>query len=357
MEKAKRSIDLPKVKDASKPNLYDRFGTDTNQRGAEVAVCDPSPIKASTQGISSTSAASLYDCDDVSGATRRWSANDTLFWGSKQTYDTLIPGMYRCLVLDGIGPALDRQTVKTDKLIVFPDSVSQEVIEEVKKFWASKAEFDKRGFLFKRGVMMWGDPASGKTSTIQLIIHQLAELGAIVVFIDNPSTATACLQMIRKIEPDRPIIALMEDMDDLIRNWGEANYLALMDGETQIDNVVFLATTNYPERIDKRFIDRPSRFDHIVFVGMPNADARRKYFEVKEPDMSEDEREKWVELSKGFSIAHLKEMIIAVKCLGNPLDKVVDRLEAMRARKTTSDDAVETKSGLGFFSDNDNRLD
>jgi hypothetical protein len=84
---------------------------------------------------------------------------------------------------------------------------------------------------------------------------------------------------------------------------------------------VFLASTNYPDRLDRRFVDRPSRFDTIRYVGMPTGAARRAYLKTKEPSLTDWELALWVDLTEEFSLAHLRDLIIAVRCFGQPSDK------------------------------------
>lgn len=281
-------------------------------------------------------------------SSRRWAANDKVFWGVSSTYDEIPGGVYRCQMTDS-GPVLVKQSIETDNLLELPDDSSSAIIEEFQAFWKLGHEFRKRGFLCKRGFMLWGPPGSGKTSCLHILIKRLAdELNGVTLVLDAPHLASAGLQMLRHIEPKRPLIAIMEDLDALVEKFGENEYLALLDGEAQVDNVVFLATTNYPERLDPRFVDRPSRFDTIRYVGMPSAAARRKYLETKEPELSPTELSDWVRLSDGFSVAHLKELIIAVRCFQQPLENVVSRLEAMRSRRPTSADDPN-RHGAGFL--------
>lgn len=294
-----------------------------------------------------TAAASTLTKEGAPGAStvtgvRRWAANDNIFWAAKATYDELPPGLYRCNNAPEIGYFVDKQSIDTDSLLILPDNSSTEIVDEFKTFWTLKAEFDKRGFLHKRGVLLWGPPGSGKTSLIQILIQIIVkDMNGIVVFIDHPKIASGCLQMIRKVEPNRPLICVMEDLDALIDKHGENEYLAMLDGEAQVDNVVYVATTNYPEKLDRRFVDRPSRFDRIRWIGMPSAAARREYLKVKEPSLEGAELEEWVEASRGFSVAHLREMIISCRCFKHPLKDVVERLEKMKARKPSSDDAPD----------------
>jgi ATP-dependent 26S proteasome regulatory subunit len=158
----------------------------------------------------------------------------------------------------------------------------------------------------------------------------------------------------------------------MISNHGEHEVLALLDGELQIDNVVFIATTNYPERLDRRIVNRPSRFDIVKLIDMPNAAARKLYLTTKNPRLEEatipcgtcagtgkkgtegeqevcgickgegavSELEKWIVNSKDFSIAHLKELIVSVEVFEVPLDTAISRLEKMINRRPKSTDAL-----------------
>lgn len=271
-------------------------------------------------------------------ACKRWAANGELFRGAAETYDKLPAGLYRT-VMTQTGPALVRMVNSTDSLLRFPDTAVDAVVDEFKKFWQLGPKFREHGFLHKRGFLLWGPPGSGKTSCLQLLIKELVEAHeGVVMFLECPETAIAGLQMARKIEPDRPVIAVMEDIDALIRRFGEAQYLSLLDGEAQVDNIVFLATTNYPELLDKRMTDRPSRFDTIEYVGMPSALARSIYFKAKVPDVTPDELEEWVDATDGLSLAHLKELIISVRCFGVPVSVVRAKLEAMHERVPSSSD-------------------
>ena len=275
----------------------------------------------------------------VSEGRRRWAEADGQFWAVNSTREDLPAGLYRTFMVPQIGPMVKRVDVQTDGLLLLPEHVTAEILEEFKKFWSKKEEFRKRGFLYKRGFLTWGPPASGKTSLFNLMFKYIIEdLGGIVCHLDRPAVAANCLQMIRSVEPERPIVAVLEDFEDLVRSYGASEYLSLLDGENQIDNVVFLASTNFPEDLDKRFVDRPSRFDRVWYIGMPGEAARRMYLSAKEPSLSAEELEEWVRRSEGFSIAHLREMIVAVKCMDMPLDEVIERLEFMQERAPTSDD-------------------
>lgn len=281
--------------------------------------------------------------------SRRWAVSDGTYWGAPPTSSKLGNGVYGTSFDPNRGPKLVRKDIVTDGLIELPDASSGIVLREFESFWQKRNVFKDHGFLHKRGYLLWGPPGSGKSSALQLMMWQLVTAGGVVLFVDHPPVATMCLALLRQVEPDRPVVVIMEDIDAIVQRYGEADLLALLDGESQIDGVVYLATTNYPERLDARFVDRPSRFDTITYFGMPSSLARETYFKAKDTMLAADASEcaRWVKKSAGFSVAHLREMLVAVRCLDQDLDHVVARLEEMHERKPTSDDAPD-KPTFGF---------
>lgn len=278
---------------------------------------------------------------------RRWSIRGDAWYAFGDTADTLERGLYET----GDSPFgffLKRKRLVTDDLLRFPDSATAAVLAEIELFWQRKEEFSKRGLLHKRGVLLWGPQGSGKTACVVHLSEAIVQLGGIAVYLDCPDEAASCLAMIRQIEPDRPIVGLLEDIDTLIETYGESAYLSLLDGESQVGNIMFVATTNYPEKLDKRFLDRPSRFDTVQYVGMPSAELRRAYLHAKEETLRDGELDQWVQLSEGFSIAHLREMIVASRCLGRPIEEVVKRLELMHTRLPTSENPPDLYAKLGI---------
>jgi hypothetical protein len=59
-----------------------------------------------------------------------------------------------------------------------------------------------------------------------------------------------------------------------------------------------------------------------------------------------DKLDLWVESTEGFSVAHMKELIVSVECLGKDFDETVKRLKSMINTKPASTDS-ERKIGIG----------
>ncbi|KAH0538415.1 hypothetical protein GP486_008778 [Trichoglossum hirsutum] len=198
-------------------------------------------------------------------------------------------------------------------------------------------------------MLMWGPPGSGKTSAIwQMSEILIKERQGAVIFIQDPQVAIWCLTALRRVENNRPIVTVAEDLDALVQMHGEHHFLALYDGEFQLDNVVHLATTNYPDRLDRRFVDRPSRFDTIMRIGMPTLDARLAYFSVKEPTLDKDTLNRWSIRTEGYSVAHLREVCIAIQCFNQDEDEVFERLDKMKRLIQLNSDGDERESA-GFL--------
>jgi AAA+ superfamily predicted ATPase len=246
------------------------------------------------------------------------------------------------------GVFLSAKNVNLDELILFPDGEFDEIMREIEKFWSAEDKFRKHGFLWKRGILLWGPPGSGKTSLVQIVSQMITNRGGVAVYADNPHVAARGLSMLRRVEPDRPIVVIMEDTDAIVNHFNESSVLALLDGELQIDNVLFIATTNYPENLDKRLINRPSRFDIIKKIGMPSAECREIYLRKKNPNLSDEEMAKWVAATKDFSLAHLREIIASVECLGNSFEGAVSRLRKMITDKPSSSEFSHATGVFGF---------
>lgn len=284
----------------------------------------------------------------IYGDQRMWSVVGDSYWPCDKTESELPPGQYIPMFNEHRGIYFVKKQINLDELIQLPDSETGYVLATISDFWKKEKAFRKFKFLWKRGVLLWGPPGSGKTSCLQQMSQQIIDSGGLSVYCSAPTITAEALRILRRIEPKRPIVVMIEDIDAVVERFGEPDLLALLDGELQIDNVVYVATTNYPEELDPRFIQRPSRFDEIIYIGMPSTAARREYLKVKNPRLgkSEEDLENWVKKTEGFSIAALKEVIVAVECLGRDLEETINRIEEIMERKPTSEDHKKTKIGF-----------
>lgn len=300
--------------------------------------------------------AETHRSSSSSSTAKMWSMSGDSYFPTESSVTKLAPGQYIIRRSDSTGIYFHKQSVNLDDLMVLPDSNGEKVIQTIKHFWNSESKFREHGFLWKRGILLWGMPGSGKTSLVQQLSQQIIDIGGITIYCTHPTLTADGLSQLRIIEPTRPVIVLIEDMDAIINQYGESDLLAMLDGEHQTDNVVFIATTNYPQELDKRFINRPSRFDEIIQIGMPTEDARLCYLRAKNKRLNcgknKHELNEWVSITSGYSIAHLKELIISVECFGKSLESASSRLRIMiDATASTYNNSAGRSIGFGSTGD------
>src|SRR6202035_2039476 len=145
-----------------------------------------------------------------------------------------------------------------------------------------------------------------------------------------------CMEGFRQVEPQRPMICIFEDIDAIIEEHSDSDLLQWLDGTQQVDRAVNLATTNYPEKLDRRIVSRPRRFDRLLRIDAPDARFREAYLARKLCGQSAAERARWVELTDGLPFAALAELVISVECLGNDLEESAALLKSLDARTPSS---------------------
>ena len=264
------------------------------------------------------------------------------------TFPKLQSGVYSIAVSQYHGIIYQKKHICIDDLLRFPDSVSDKILAEITTFWGKGKQFLEHGFLHRRGYLLHGPAGSGKTCLVQQIIADIVAADGLVFQCNNhPAIFNDGLSQFRKVEPNRPIVCLFEDIDAIVDEHGEDEILTLLDGENQIDKVLNIATTNYPEKLDKRLVARPRRFDRVLKIGMPTAAVRKMYFE-KKLKVSDDEIEKWVSASDGFSFAACAELVISVCCFEKKFEDAVETLKEMMSATLNSRSYNFENNPLGF---------
>ena len=238
----------------------------------------------------------------------------------------------------------------TGILFDLPDLKSNDVMEKIETFWNSEKDYKEGneyvigGATFKSGVLLWGPQGSGKSSIIKLASSKLVKRNGIVFFADiNPAYVMEFLENFTRIEPDRKCIVILEDLDSLIRNYGDSGYLEMLDSAKSINNVLFIATTNYPEKLEPRIYCRPGRFAEVIKVDMPTPIARKAFLEAILK--KHDDVEYIVDHSNGFSIDHLSALVNSVYRQKKDLKNEIVRLRSLF--KVPKSDGDEPSIGLG----------
>lgn len=254
--------------------------------------------------------------------------------------EDLQPGMYETRSNPSWGFFLSALPIGEQKLIKFPDSVSLQVMDDINKFWAQEAAFRRYKFPYKRGILMFGPPGGGKSSTIALICRDVIDRGGIILKFNDFHYFSNGLKLLKRVQPTLPVVALMEDLDQIIYDNNLSDILNLLDGvEATSDKVVYLATTNRPEDLQENIKNRPSRFDRRFEFGPPSAVAREHYLSsLFQEDKPKQNMKRWVKDTEGFSFAHLKELFISVMLFDNDYKESVQILKDMGSALTDDKD-------------------
>ena len=294
----------------------------------------------------------------------RYEKNGNMYEPIGVTEESLPSGFYK--------PVWDRyngryffssKEIVMPKLYVLPNEIQLSILDDIQRFWKSEERYRQFGQVYKRNILLYSLPGNGKTSLINIICKTLIEdYNGIVICIDNTdelNSYSACMERLRSIEPNRRVITLIEDFERLARDdYYSAMLLQLLDGNGQFDNVVTIATTNYPEILEKRFTCRPSRFNLVIEYKKPNADARRAYIENKLSDSGIDitdegvkkDIDRYVRKTEGYTFDFLKEVIQGIYVDGFTEVQLFERLEDLIKKdgkvKVTEDGAKK----IGFNS-------
>jgi len=248
-------------------------------------------------------------------------------------------------VTDGIN--IKAKDLQVDDWIELPEGAAADAIQEIAQFWSLGDQYGQLGLLHRRGFLFYGPQGSGKSSVVKQIVHRSVLADHAAFFCENPGTFLRTMELFRHLEPERPVVCLFEDIDAIIEEHGDTELLQWLDGYQQINHVINLATTNYPEKLDRRILCRPRRFDRILKIEATSPAQREAYLVRKRPDLAPKELRAWVKRTQGLSFAALAELVISVCCLGRDFDATIERLRTMEGQRISSKD-FDRAGGMGF---------
>lgn len=242
------------------------------------------------------------------------------------------PGVYAVDFSRDMGLFCKKIDIKSDELFIFSDSITQELLEEINLFWSKAELYKANNLIHKRGILLEGFPGTGKSSIISILSNEIIAKGGVVFKINGFRNLDHYIEFVRtgfrKIQPDTPIITILEDLDQY--EDVEVELLDFLDGKTHLDHHVIIATTNNTEIIPDTFL-RPSRIDLKVEIPLPNEITRREYFTHKE--VPENDIEELVSKSNNFSLADLKELYICIYLLDYTIDEAINKISSPREKK------------------------
>lgn len=167
--------------------------------------------------------------------------------------------------------------------------------------------FEKVGIQPPKGVLLYGLPGTGKTLLAKAVAHStkasfIRIIGSELVQKYIGEGARMVRELFELANEKSPSIIFIDEIDsigakrlDSITSGDRevqrtlVQLLAEMDGFDPRGNVRILAATNRPDILDPALL-RPGRFDRIIKVPMPNAEARTEILKIhaRKMNMSPD---------------------------------------------------------------------
>lgn len=272
--------------------------------------------------------------EDMSSASRKtdysmWFQEGTEFIPSVnlKTVDKIPSGAYK-VVWKRDDWRVVPVPINTDELYSFSNDITSRLIEETQLFWDKMETYKNNNIAHKRGILLCGEPGCGKSAIITMLVAQIVKQDGIVFIVNTPqefnNLSETLSGIIRNIEPFRPIITVIEDVDQIIKNMnGDWQILDFLDGKNSINDHLVILTSNDTTDLSSALL-RPSRIDMAIEIPSPNDTIRREYFIKKK--VPNDLLDEFVLKTQGMSFAELKEVFIGTQILGKSLDKVIEQI-------------------------------
>jgi len=205
-----------------------------------------------------------------------------------------------------------------DSVILEP-AMKQEIRLNTIGFLKNCARLGKYGIPPKRGIILAGEPGTGKTIVCKALISEADQITCIAATAYGMESERYISDLFAIARDLNPCMVFIEDVDfigqerqDFYRgNAPLISLLAEMDGITEQTAIVTVATTNNVETLDKALSERPSRFDRVFRITRPNYQQRVelvKHISEQIP-LSENVREYIVKETNGFTPAQIQEVL------------------------------------------------
>ena len=206
---------------------------------------------------------------------------------------------------------------------------AKEDVQELVEFLREPDKFQRLGGRIPRGILMVGQPGTGKTLLAKAIAGEakvpfFSISGSDFVEMFVGVGASRVRDMFDQAKKQAPCIIFIDEIDAVGRHRGAGlggghdereqtlnQLLVEMDGFEVNDGVIVMAATNRPDVLDPALL-RPGRFDRQVVVGLPDIRGREQILKVHMRKVPIDDRVQASVIARGtpgFSGADLANLV------------------------------------------------
>lgn len=239
-------------------------------------------------------------------------------------------------------------------MVVLPENQKKAIKVGALDFFDKKEIYEKNKIAFKRGLIFTGQPGTGKTLACKILMNKAKStfLWVTADVLEEPEDIKIIFSMAKELSP---CLVVLEDVDDYLEKTGAVDVLkTAMDGMDSISGIVTILCTNYPDRLPKSLIDRPSRFDEIIIFKLPDLSLRLKLLNKFSENMDIENRDsifsELAEKTDGLTGAHIKELIVYALLLSADDDRDIitedDLAKSYIKVRDTKDTATDGLSNI-----------
>jgi SpoVK/Ycf46/Vps4 family AAA+-type ATPase len=242
-----------------------------------------------------------------------------------ETSKELFPGIYE-IETDTYGAFKNFVSLEIPKAFpLMPSDELQNLEDYINNFLSDDYEnlCKEARILKKSGILLYGKQGIGKSNYINYIINKCLEEKQACIFsctgLRDVQQVNDKLKELRNIQ-NTLFVVLLEEMDEILNSNAnpEGTLKNFMDGINSVDNCLFLATTNYIDKIPKSLTERPSRFKKVLEIKpTENIEELKKWLTITYknfiPDLSNEECEHLHDMCINKSIDEIKHIIIDYK--------------------------------------------
>ncbi len=234
-------------------------------------------------------------------------------------------GVYR--IQNGMGGCFLKKIGETEPEKFITDSnIFINIKKEIKEFILNEEVYVRNNFYYKRGFLLYGKPGNGKTLLIRNLVDNLDAI-TILCNVENKDGVKFVSSFLQnKFYKDVLKVVILEDIDG-ISDYIRSDLLNLIDGISPVYKTIFIATTNFPEKLDIAISNRPSRFDSLIKIDNPDRKTRKLLLKRFFKDIPKGNMEKLLDDTKSFRGAYFKEMFLLSVIYKCDLDKAVKMMK------------------------------